>query len=130
MFGAWTSARFQFTMSLSTLKYPIFLLLVFIFDYVVTSDQISDDFEIQGDNLRGGYGTDNKTFLRVVMLHVRFKNLNFDRNISKKISKEYFNSCEYLTIIDNLIYNTVMITIVPLFSFLRYWPLQETRVTI
>ncbi len=30
----------------------------------------SDDFEIQGNNLRGGYGTDNKTFLRVVMLHV------------------------------------------------------------
>nr|CAH0113330.1 unnamed protein product [Daphnia galeata] len=57
-------------MSLSTLKYQIFLLLVFIFDYVVTSDQISDDFEIQGDNLRGGYGTDNKTFLRVVMLHL------------------------------------------------------------
>jgi hypothetical protein len=103
MFGAWTSARFQFTMSLSTLKYQIFLLLVFIFDYVVTSDQISDDFEIQGDNLRGGYGTDNKTFLRVVMLHVSFKNLNFDRNISKKISKEYFNGCEYLAIIDNLI---------------------------
>jgi hypothetical protein len=64
---AWKS-RFPFATSLSSqLKYLIFLLLlILIFDYVT-----SDDFEIQGNNLRGGHGTDNKTFLRIVMLHVR-----------------------------------------------------------
>jgi hypothetical protein len=44
----------------------ILLMLTRIYD--CTTDV--DDFEFQGNNLRGGYGTDNKTLLRVVLLHV------------------------------------------------------------
>jgi hypothetical protein len=45
----------------------ILLMLTRIYD---CTTYYVDDFEIQGNNLRGGYGTDNKTLLRVVMLHV------------------------------------------------------------
>ncbi|XP_046657738.1 uncharacterized protein LOC124351030 [Daphnia pulicaria] len=45
-----------------------------------------DDFEFQGNNLRGGYGTDNKTLLRVVLLHLP-PVFNVVRNSSNHIIK-------------------------------------------
>ncbi|XP_046453781.1 ionotropic receptor 93a-like [Daphnia pulex] len=54
-------------MASSALKSAIILLML---TRIYDCTTYVDDFEIQVNNLRGGYGTDNKTLLRVVMLHL------------------------------------------------------------